>query len=298
MYIGKRGDKKSVMNHSYYTMKIYIGSYPSEIIGREMLEIADEISSILGCTYEKLGYSLLHPDYDYKQIGKSFRNGKKGRTKFINLQIPMLYYGEETDSSPTIEFECHMKNKDIFPYFSIELDYTFHSDYLIAEVNVRRDLLKTELSLKEFEKILMVFENRKYRVNSAFVHCYGGNHRRFLMSGIYNGLNTIEDVRIANHIGNYRNHWKNKMVGVFYMNCVRKEGMPDSVFHAICKIVGKKNAIQENNLVLFKLPQCPMLYRMNRYFPTYSRWIVKHILQKEKICEKDMTWIAAILDLI
>jgi len=25
---------------------------------------------------------------------------------------------------------------------------------------------------------------------------------------------------------------------------------------------------------------------------------VKHILQKEKICEKDMTWIAAILDLI
>ena len=55
-------------------MKIYIGSYPSEIIGREMLEIADEISSILGCTYEKLGYSLLHPDYDYKQIGKSFRN--------------------------------------------------------------------------------------------------------------------------------------------------------------------------------------------------------------------------------
>ena len=41
------------MNHFYYTMKIYIGSYPSEIIGREMLEIADEISSILGCTYEK-----------------------------------------------------------------------------------------------------------------------------------------------------------------------------------------------------------------------------------------------------
>ena len=72
------------------------------------------------------------------------------------------------------------------------------------------------------------------------MHCYGGNHRRFLMSGIYNGLNTIEDARIANHIGNYRNHWKNKMVGVFYMNCVRKEGMPDSVFHAICKIVGKE----------------------------------------------------------
>ena len=88
------------------------------------------------------------------------------------------------------------------------------------------------------------------------------------------------------------------MLGVFYMNCVRKEGMPDSLFHSICKIVGKKNAIQENNLVLFNLPQCPMLYRMNRYFPTYSRWIVKHILQKEKICEKDMTWIAAILDLI
>lgn len=54
------------MRKFYYTMEIYIGSYPSEIIGREMLEIADEISSILGCTYEKLGYSLLHPDYDYK----------------------------------------------------------------------------------------------------------------------------------------------------------------------------------------------------------------------------------------
>ena len=53
-----------MMNHFYYTMKIYIGSYPSEIIGREMLEIADELSSILGCTYEKLGYSLLPPDYD------------------------------------------------------------------------------------------------------------------------------------------------------------------------------------------------------------------------------------------
>ena len=53
MYIDDRGNKKSVMNHFYYTMKIYIGSYPSEIIGREMLEIADEISSILGCTYEK-----------------------------------------------------------------------------------------------------------------------------------------------------------------------------------------------------------------------------------------------------
>ena len=73
MYIGKRGDKKSVMNHFYYTMKIYIGSYPSEIIGREMLEIADEISSILGCTYEKLGYSLWM-EYDRRRANcKSYR---------------------------------------------------------------------------------------------------------------------------------------------------------------------------------------------------------------------------------
>ena len=63
------------------------------------------------------------------KLEKSFRNGKKGENKIYKFTIPMLYYGEETDSSPTIEFECHMKNKDIFPYFSIELDYTFHSDY-------------------------------------------------------------------------------------------------------------------------------------------------------------------------
>ena len=68
---------------------------------------------------KNLGYSLLHPDYDYKQIGKSFRNGKKGvKQNFINLQIPMLYYGEETDSSPTIEFECHMKIGYISVFFN------------------------------------------------------------------------------------------------------------------------------------------------------------------------------------
>ena len=41
IYSDERGDKKSVMNHFYYTMEIYIGSYTSEIIGREMLEIAE-----------------------------------------------------------------------------------------------------------------------------------------------------------------------------------------------------------------------------------------------------------------
>ena len=67
-----------MMNHFYYTMEIYIGSYPSEIIGREMLEIADEISSILGCAYEKLGYSLLHPDYDISKLEKVSAMEKRG----------------------------------------------------------------------------------------------------------------------------------------------------------------------------------------------------------------------------
>ena len=144
-----------------------------------MLEIADDFF-ILGCTYEKLGYSLLHPQIMIISKSKSFCNGKKRENKIYKLlQIPIHCYGRRNRFLPTIESKCHMKISDIL--FFTELDYTFHSDYLIAEVNVK------DLSRVVIERIWwMVFENRKYRVNSAFAQLLRRKSSKIFDVSIYN----------------------------------------------------------------------------------------------------------------
>ena len=70
------------MSNCYYSIRMYIEEYPSQINCYEIMSMADEMSSLLGVKYDKLGYILLHPDYDYKDLGIMLANNLKNRKRF------------------------------------------------------------------------------------------------------------------------------------------------------------------------------------------------------------------------
>ncbi|MDD6573289.1 MAG: hypothetical protein PUF12_12970, partial [Thermoflexaceae bacterium] len=76
------------MSNSYYSIRMYVEKYPSSINCKDLLEMADEISKLLGCNYDYFGYMLLDPDYDFKDLGVMLKNNKKNKEKFLELFIP------------------------------------------------------------------------------------------------------------------------------------------------------------------------------------------------------------------
>lgn len=69
----------------YYSIRMFIDNYPAAINCNDTMAMADEISALLGCEYDWLGYSLLHPDYDYKDLGIKMQNSPKNRKHFVRL---------------------------------------------------------------------------------------------------------------------------------------------------------------------------------------------------------------------
>lgn len=158
-------------------------------------------------------------------------------------------------------------------------------------------MLKKKITLSIFENIQSIIEQGGYRINSAFVHYYYGNARRSILDGGEIGIITVNDCRIINHVIRHAENWKNKLVDTFYMNSIRCDVISRLALDEIKKIVGKCNFIEENGKCIFKLPQSLNIYLMNRFISTGSRRKIKHILQKENICEKDSSLIVAILRL-
>lgn len=270
---------------SYYSIRMYVEEYPTVIKSDEIMGMADKISSLFGCKYDRLGYTLLHPDYDYKDLGIMLSNSLKNREQFKQMSIPLKYYGkkEEMPSAPQVTFELFSADPIKLPLFSIIFEYPEKdSQYLCVQINVKARLLQKKLTLKDFKYLQDILRIKKYSVNSAFVHYYSGNTRAMLLEGIECGIITINDWRLIDHVIRYRENWKNKMMDVFYMNAIRKEVISKSIIEKIQKVVGTNNYSEENGMIMFKLPQSVNVYLLNRFIPTCSRKILKNMLQKKK----------------
>jgi len=276
---------------AYYSIRMYIEDYPSTINCKNLLEMADEISQLLGCHYDHLGYMLLEPDYDFKDLGLLLKNNKNNREKFIKMSILQNYYGhkEELQTEPSIMFELKPKDNITLPYYLVQLDYPIRtSQYLCIRIDIKEDLLSKELTLEEFKCIQEIVASKGYIINSAFLHYYSGNFHRTVLDGIECGFATINDLRIINRAIEFHQEWKNKLMDVFYMNSFNKKIVTSETIGEIEKLVGNENIIEDEQKFIFKLPQSKSTYLLNRLIPLRTKSVIKKILQKEEIVSMDV----------
>lgn len=288
------------MSNHYYSIRMYVEEYPTSINCQDLLDMADEISKLLGCNYDHLGYMLLDPDYDFKDLGVMLKNNKKNKENFLELSIPRNYYGhkEEFPASPFIRFELEPKDNIALPFYLIQLNYpTKDSQYLSVHIDIKKDLLSKELTLVDFKCVQDIVSSKGYIINSAFLHYYLGNSHRTTLEGIECGFATINDWRIIDHSIRFHQEWKNKIMDVFYMNSFNKEIVSKDALENVVNIVGNENVIDCEQKIIFKLPQSESSYLLNRIIPMKSRHAIKQILQKENVCFKDASIIASILKL-
>lgn len=68
----------------YYTIKFFVEDF-DDIINQEYIteNIVDQICDVLGCDYHKMGFILLHPDHDCKDLGSLYL--KKTKQNFISV---------------------------------------------------------------------------------------------------------------------------------------------------------------------------------------------------------------------
>lgn len=288
------------MSNHYYSIRMYVEEYPSSINCQDLLEMADKISELLGCNYDHLGYMLLDPDYDFKDLGVILKHNKKNRGKFTGLSIPQNYYGqkEEFPASPFIMFELKPQDNMALPFYLVQLDYpTKNSQYLCVHIDIKEDLLSKELTLADFECVQEIVTSKGYIVNSAFLHYYSGNSHRTVLEGIECGFATINDWRIIDRSIKFHQEWKNKIMDVFYMNSFNKKIVSSEAIDKIVKMVGNENIIEHEQKFIFKLRQSKSSYLLNRILTMKSRRDIKQILEDEKVCFKDASIMASILKL-
>lgn len=271
------------------SIRVYIDTYPLIINGNVIIGMIDEISSLLQCKYNRLGYSLLHPDYDYMDIGIMLKNNTKSREYFSQMLIPNKYYGKEEPNpeAPVIEFLLCMEENEL-PTFSVRLEYPVYSNqYLCIKIDMKKEVSK-KLTLLDFKQMQSIIVSNGYTINSAFINYYRGNKKRFLLDGIETGIITISDRRVVSNFIKYRKEWKGKIPDIFLMNSVKKEGLSDWAIKDITKILGRENVMEYENQFIFRISQINYELTKNK---------VKKILQKEKICNKGTSVIEGILKL-
>lgn len=288
------------MTNCYYSMRLYIEKFPSSINCQALLEMADQISILLGCKYDRLGYMLLHPDHDCKDVGVMLRNNKTDRERFLALSIPLIYYGkqEKTPTSPFIIFEQYSKNNAKLPPYFIQIEYpTNASQYLCMQIDIKEELLLNRITLFTFKNVQNIVSTNGYVINSAFLHYYWGDTHRTNLDGVDSGMITMNDWHIIDHAIKFRHNWKDKVMDVFYMNSINKDILSKETITRILSIVGDDNFIESDKSIFFQLPQNKSCYLLNRIFSTKSRRLIKQILQRENLCCKDPSIIASFFKL-
>ena len=288
------------MDMHYYSIRMYIEKSPEHINCCDLLNVADEISNLLCCNYDHLGYFLLHPDYDFKDLGCEMINSRKNRKIFSELEIPLLYYGknEEYPSSPIVKFELKENNSMRLPTYSIEFNYPIlKSQSLCISIDVKESLLSRGMNIEDFVKIQEIVREYGYEVNSAIAHYYWGNTRRVLLDGGEGGFITINDWRIIDHGIKFFNNWKNKLFDVFLINSIKTDSISQEAKEKVKNIIGENNIYEKDSILTFRLPQLPIVYLLNRFITTRSRRKIKIILEKENVCEKDANILHSILRL-
>lgn len=288
------------MSSGYYSIRMYVEEYPLIINCRDLLEIADKISSLLGCKYDYLGYVLLDPDYDYKDIGIMMKNTKKNRKEFLDLSIPTIFLGKKDaiSSAPFVTFEIKPKDNIELPIYEIQLMYPIkNSQCLCVQINIKENLIARELTLTDFNEVQDIVSSKGYVINSSFLDYHTGNLRRMVLDGGECGITTVNEWRIIDHSIKFDQEWKNRIMDVFYMNAFNKKIVSSEALEKIIKIVGDENIIDNEQKIIFKLPQSKSSYLFNRIISAKSRRAIKRILEKENVCFKDASIIASILKL-
>ena len=251
----------------------------------------------LGCKYDHLGYVLLDPDYDFKDLGVMLQNNKKNRDKFTSLFIPLKYYGQKDGLpvSPFIIFEMDSKDNIELPSYLIRLVYpTNDSQYLCVQIDIKEKLLLSALTLMVFKNIQDIVSSKGYVINSALLHYYFGNSCRTVLDGGECGIITMNDWRIIDHAIQFQQEWKDRVMDVFYMNSFNKDIITKEALRKIIKNVGDKNIIESDKKIFFRLRQSKSGYLLNRIISMNNRNKIRQILQDENVCCKDESALASL----
>ncbi len=279
----------------YYAIRMYIEQYPEQIHSSDLMSMADEISELLGCSYDQLGYMLLHPDDYDKDLGNIKENNVTNRADFAKCSIPMTYQGkEEMPSAPSICF-LRAHSGDRLPDYEICLHYPMgFCHYLSVDIDIKESLLSGELTLQDFVCLQEIIRSYGFVINSAYVHYYTGNMRRAILDQGEQGFMTINDRRICAHSVAFMVNWQNKLMDVFYMNAIPRVCLSDGARFRLREIVGPQNVMESSEYISFRLPQTKSIYLLNRLVTTPGRRNVKALLESEKVCEPDVSVIKAL----
>ena len=271
----------------YYTIKFFVEYFDDKINQEYITEnIADKICDVLGCDYHKMGFILLHPDHDCKDLGSLYL--KKNKAKFYKRNIVSRMYGEKYKdevSSPRLIYESYRSEFASYSNFTIDIDYPLKSTGCLEfEIVVKKSLLrKKKITLEEYIKILNILNDHNFKVNTSFIHLYRGSGSRVIAMGFATFLNTIEENYIRERAIAHMFDWKNKLVDVFMYNTFPKECLDDKQLAKLTKIVGKNNVKTYKDYVIFKSCRLSIIYLFQKYLPTIKKLRLRRFFKKNKM---------------
>lgn len=263
----------------YYSILLFIENFSKKINNSQVLNIADGICKYLNCDYDYLGYSLLHPDYDYKDIGVSMKK-TYNKHEFLTLNIPNHFYGKESiPSAPYVFFEVSEKNNSSFPDFVISFRYPVFDNEAVEIEIVANSKLVSFISLNQFSDIISLVNSNEYVVNSALLHYYRGSNKRLILSGGQMGLCSIEENRTIKKSVMHRANYKDKLLDIFLFNSINKKCLPIELIKKAIEIVGSENVVDKDSMFTFSLSQSLSKYLLNNYFPTLDKRKLRKIFK-------------------
>ncbi len=244
--------------NKFSTIIIYAYNPTLEIKCNELIDIADRISLLLDYKYDKFGYSLLHPDYAYKEIGKFYTTSIEFKKAFSKEEIPLLCHGVnlESPTSPEILFFSRAQTLDALPDYQLSFRYpAFESNLVEIELDVNIYKLKS-VSMAVFSEIIDIIQQYNFGVNSAYVHSYyNSKERAKFTAGSCSGICgvSLPVQKFTNKIAKFRFLYPKKLFDIFELNAANREIMDDEIIESITSIIGSENIYIKGEIVYFSL---------------------------------------------
>lgn len=242
----------------YDSFRAFAEQFPVAVDNRAVFEMAEKISAMFQLSYDRLGYRLLHPNHDYKEVGVMFSNGSHARDTFLSLDIPVLLHGKGGEATaPVITFEMTPQNSSSLSDFAVALRYpAMKESPLIITIDVKSELLGPPLTMGKHVDLMRLLSENGYQINSAFVHSCSGNTKRLALDGGRVGFCTPDEMRLIRNAIKYQGaNYKNKLMDIFFINSIATKAISAAAMAAIQKIVGEDNVSYGDWMFTFCLPQ-------------------------------------------
>ncbi|MGN1371990.1 MAG: hypothetical protein ACI4XM_06945 [Candidatus Coprovivens sp.] len=268
----------------YYIIKIFVEDYNRNIDQKKITEqIVDEICKILNCNYDRIGYMLLHPDYDFKDIGKMFTNKKE----FYNVNIESKMRGKKHPNefgAPSLIYEQKPQNNSEYSDFEIEINYPINQEYLSWEIVVQEKLLKNKcIELTDYKKILDLITKNGFLINTSIMHYYSGSSNRYLINGYDHIFSTFEEKKVSDQSINHLFEWKNKIIDIFLYNAFKKECLTEKKISELEELIGSNNIIFDDDYIIYTYNTSKSKYLMERYIPSTSKKKLRNFFKKNNM---------------